>query len=77
MPDFADVARQLDDEGMLKIAEPLGLCDRLKSLLAQAPEPDSLPVLIWQEGRRCQTTAGTLVTSLKRTFGSSGHIAGG
>jgi len=36
MPDFADVARQLGDEAMLDMAEPLGLGDRLKSRLAQA-----------------------------------------
>jgi len=53
MPDFADVARQLGDEAMLDMAEPLGLGDRLKSRLAQALEPGSLPVEIWQEGIGC------------------------
>jgi len=50
MPDFAAVARQLGDEGMLKLAEPLGLAERIKTLLAQSPDPGSLPVEIWQQG---------------------------
>ena len=50
MPDFVAVARQLGDEGMLKVAEPLGLAERIKALLAQAPEPDNVPVEIWQQG---------------------------
>jgi hypothetical protein len=53
MPDFGNVARQLGDEAMLEIAAPLGLGDRLKSLLAQAPEPGSLPVEMWQESIGC------------------------
>ena len=31
MSDFAEVARQLGDEGMLKLTEPLGLEERLKT----------------------------------------------
>ena len=50
LPDFAVVARQLGDEGMLELAEPLGLAERLKTLLAQAPDPDNLPIEIWQQG---------------------------
>lgn len=50
LPDFAAVARQLGDEGMLKLAEPLGLAEVIKASLAQAPEPDNLPVEIWQQG---------------------------
>ncbi|MBT9142502.1 MAG: hypothetical protein DDT29_00896 [Dehalococcoidia bacterium] len=53
LPDFTNVARTLGDEAMLEIAEPLGLCDSLKSLLAQAPEPDSLPVEIWKQAISC------------------------
>jgi hypothetical protein len=50
LPDFAAVARQLGDKTMLKLAEPLGLGERMKTLLAQAPDPDSLPDEIWQQG---------------------------
>lgn len=50
VPDVSKVARKLGDEGMLKLAEPLGLADGLKAFLALAPEADSLPVKIWQEG---------------------------
>ena len=50
MPDFADLARQLGDETMLEIAEPLGTAERLKILLAEAPDPDIVPVEIWQQG---------------------------
>jgi len=49
LPDFAAVARQLGDEGLLKLAEPLGLAGRVKTLLAQAPDPDSLATEIWQQ----------------------------
>jgi hypothetical protein len=49
MPDFAKVARQLGDETMLEIVEPLGLTERLKTLLAEAPDPDMVPVEIWQQ----------------------------
>ncbi len=50
LPDWATAACQLGDEGVLKIAEPLGLAEKVKTLLAQAPDPDSLPVEIWQQG---------------------------
>ena len=50
MPDFAEVARQLGDEGILKLAEPLGLAEGVETLLAQAPDTDSLAVEIWQQG---------------------------
>ncbi len=50
LPDFAKGVCQLGDEGVLRLAETLGLCDRLKPFLAQAPEPGSLPVEIWREG---------------------------
>jgi len=49
VPELADVARTLGDEGMLKLAEPLGLAERIKTLLDQAPDPDSLPIEIWQQ----------------------------
>jgi len=48
--DVTKVARQLGDEGMLKLAEPLGLADGVKAFLAQAPEAESLSIEIWQEG---------------------------
>ncbi len=50
VPDVTEVARKLGDQGMLELAEPLGLSDRLESFLAEAPEVDSLPIEIWQEG---------------------------
>lgn len=50
LPDFAVVVRTLGDETMLEIAEPLGLAERVKVVLARAPEPDSLPVEVWQQG---------------------------
>jgi hypothetical protein len=50
VPDFAKVAKTLGDEAMLKVAEPLGLAERVKTMLSQAPEPDSLPDEIWQQG---------------------------
>lgn len=50
LPDFATVARELGDETMLKLAEPLGLAERIEKLLAQAPDPDSVPVEIWHQG---------------------------
>jgi hypothetical protein len=50
VPDVAEVARTLGDETMLEIAEPLGIAEKVKTLLDQAPEPGSLPVEIWQDG---------------------------
>ena len=50
MPDFVALIRQLGDEEMLKLAEPRGLMSRVKEPLAQAPDPDSLPAEIWQQG---------------------------
>ncbi len=49
LPDLAAVARQLGDERVLKLAEPLGLAERIKAVLAQAPDPASLPIEIWQQ----------------------------
>lgn len=49
-PDFAEVVRTLGDETMLKLAEPLGLGEGIKTFLSQALEPDSLPVEIWEQG---------------------------
>ena len=49
LPDFGAVVRQLGDEGALKLAESLGLAGRVKTLLAQAPDPDSLATEIWQQ----------------------------
>jgi len=49
MPDFADMVRQLGDETMLEIAETWGTAERLKTLLAEAPDPDMVPVEIWQQ----------------------------
>ena len=49
-PDVADVAHELGDRAMLGLAEPLGFSDKIKTWLAQAPEADSLPGEIWQEG---------------------------
>ena len=50
VPDLATVTGQLGDEGVLKLAEPLGLAEEVKALLAQAPDPDGLPVETWQQG---------------------------
>jgi hypothetical protein len=50
LPDFAVVARELGDDTMVKLAEPLGLAERIKTMLAQTPDPDSVPVEIWQQG---------------------------
>jgi len=36
LPDVAAVARQLGDERALTLADPLGLAERVKALLAQA-----------------------------------------
>jgi hypothetical protein len=49
VPDVTEVARELGDQAMLKLAKPLGLSDRLGAFLAQAPEADSLPSDIWQQ----------------------------
>lgn len=49
VPDVTEVARELGDQAMLKLAKPLGLSDRLGAFLAQAPEADSLPSEIWQQ----------------------------
>lgn len=50
IPDVAEVAHKLGDQAMLELVEPLGLSDKLKAFAARAPEPNSLPVEIWQEG---------------------------
>jgi len=50
LPDAAAVARQLGNERVLALAEPLGLGERIKALLAQVSDPDSLPIEIWQKG---------------------------
>jgi hypothetical protein len=50
LPDFGKVANTLGDEAMLKVAEPLGLAESLKTMESQAPEPDSLPPDVWQQG---------------------------
>jgi len=50
MPDFAEVAHQLGDETILEMVEPLGLAERLKTMLAQAPDSGSLSIEIWQQG---------------------------
>ena len=49
MPDFADMVRQLGDETILEIAETWGTAERLKTLLAEAPNPDMVPIEIWQQ----------------------------
>jgi len=48
VPDVADVAHELGDQAMLKLAEPLGLSEGIKSLLNQSPEADSLSGEIWE-----------------------------
>jgi len=48
-PDVADVAHELGDQAMLKLAEPLCLSEGIKPLLNQASEADKLPAEIWQE----------------------------
>jgi len=57
LPDFAAVARQLGDEGMLKVSELLGLSEKIKASVAEAPEPGSLPLETWQEAIGCWQTA--------------------
>ena len=52
VPDVAEAARNLGDEAILELAKPLGLAERASAFLAQAPDPDSLPVEIWQENIR-------------------------
>ncbi len=49
-PGVSEVASQLGDKSLLKLAEPLCLSEGIKSLLNQAPEADKLPAEIWQEG---------------------------
>jgi len=49
VPDVADVAHELGDQAMFKLAESLGLTQGLKSFLAQAPEADKLPAEVWRE----------------------------
>ena len=52
VPDVAEAARNLGDEAILELAKPLGLAERASAFLAQAPDPDSFPVEIWQENIR-------------------------
>ena len=49
LPDFVVVVRQLSDEGMFKLVEPLGLAEKIKDLLDRAPDPDSLPAEKWRQ----------------------------
>jgi len=50
LPDVATVARLLGDERVLTLAETLGPAERIKDLLRQPPEPDSLPIEVWHQG---------------------------
>ncbi len=50
VPDVAEAARNLGDQAILELAKTLGLAKRASAFLAQAPDPDSLPVEVWQEG---------------------------
>ena len=50
LPDLAAVTDQLGDEGVLKLAEPSGLAEMIKTMLAQAPDSDNLSIEIWQQG---------------------------
>lgn len=52
VPDVAEAACNLGDQAILELAKPLGLAERASAFLAQAPDPDSLPVEIWQENIR-------------------------
>ena len=52
VPDMAEAARNLGDQAILELAKPLGLAERTSAFLAQPPDPDSLPVEIWQENIR-------------------------
>ena len=52
VPDVVEAARNLGDQAILELAKPLGLAERASAFLAQAPDPDSLPVEIWQENIR-------------------------
>ncbi|GAH72564.1 unnamed protein product, partial [marine sediment metagenome] len=52
VPDVAEAVRNLGNEAILELAKPLGLAERASAFLAQAPDPDSLPVEIWQENIR-------------------------
>jgi len=49
LPDFGAVVRQLGDEEMLRLGEPLGLAERVKTLLDGAPDPDTLADETWQQ----------------------------
>ncbi len=50
MPDFAKASHTLGDEAMLKVGEPLGLVERVKTMLSQAPDPSTVPPGIWEQG---------------------------
>ena len=49
VPGAAEVVRQLGDESLLELIEPLGLTEEIQSCLAQAPKADKLPVGEWCE----------------------------
>ena len=48
-PGVPEVASQLGDEAILELTEPLGISDKIKAWLAQAPEANKLPDEVWQE----------------------------
>ena len=49
VPGAAEVVRQLGDESLLELVEPLGLTGEIQSCLAQAAKADKLPVGEWRE----------------------------
>ena len=52
-PDTVAVACELGDRAMLELAEPLGISEKIKAWLAQAPGADELPAEKWQEVTGC------------------------
>jgi len=49
LPGLAEETRKFDDECLIKMAEPLGLSEKLQTALSEAPEPENLPVEKWRE----------------------------
>lgn len=49
LPDFGAIVRQLGDEEMVKLADPLALTEVLKMLPAEAIDPDTITTEMWQQ----------------------------
>jgi hypothetical protein len=50
LPSLPEVVREIGDRGLMEMAEPVGLSQRIKSVLTQAPEADQIPAQQWQAG---------------------------